>query len=37
MAMLFMDSWGVVNEEWRKFQRLWARPAIMAQRLRKDT
>jgi len=28
MAMLWRDESGEMNTEWRKFQRLWARPAI---------
>lgn len=32
MAMLYRDSTGKVNREWRKFQRSWARPAIIAGR-----
>ena len=30
MAMLWRDAKGATNYEWRKFQRLWARPAIIA-------
>lgn len=30
MAMLYRDETGHTAEEWRKFQRLWARPAIIA-------
>lgn len=30
MAMLFRDAQGNVDPEWRKFQRLWARPIITA-------
>ncbi|MEE9118547.1 MAG: hypothetical protein V3U02_08140 [Calditrichia bacterium] len=29
MAMLWRDSSGVVDKEWQRFQRLWARPAII--------
>jgi hypothetical protein len=28
-AMLYRDEQGAVQEEWRKFQRLWARPQII--------
>lgn len=30
MAMLYRDKSGFVSKEWAKFQRLWARPAIVA-------
>lgn len=30
MAMLYRDKSGKVNQEWAKFQRVWARPAIIA-------
>jgi hypothetical protein len=29
MAMLWKDKDGITNPEWRKFQREWARPAII--------
>jgi hypothetical protein len=29
MAMLYRDDKGNTDPEWRKFQRLWARPAII--------
>jgi hypothetical protein len=29
MAMLYRDKTGKTNDDWRKFQRIWARPAIM--------
>jgi len=29
MAMLFRDRTGNVDSEWKKFQRMWARPAII--------
>ena len=32
MAMLWRDRHGDVSEEWKKFQRLWARPAIVRAR-----
>jgi hypothetical protein len=31
-AMLYKDDSGKENEEWRRFQRLWSRPAIIASR-----
>jgi hypothetical protein len=33
-AMLYRDDKGETNYEWRKFQRLWARPAIMRTRMK---
>jgi hypothetical protein len=33
MAMLWRDKDGSTIEEWRHFQRLWARPAIIAKRI----
>jgi len=30
MAMLYRDEKGETKTEWRKFQRLWARPALMS-------
>lgn len=30
MAMLYRDQQGKVSTEWKRFQRLWARPAAMA-------
>lgn len=29
MAMLWRDKSGIVDKEWQRFQRLWARPAII--------
>ena len=34
MAMLYRDKNGNVDNEWQKFQRLWARPAIVASKIR---
>jgi hypothetical protein len=34
MAMLWRNTEGVTSPEWRAFQRLWARPAIIHARLR---
>ena len=34
MAMLWKNKKGDVNEEWRKFQRVWARPAIIKSRVK---
>ena len=36
MAMLWKNKNGDVNEDWRKFQRLWARPAIIRTRMRDE-
>ena len=36
-AMLFRDEAGITQEDWRKFQRLWARPAITATLLKDDS
>lgn len=36
MAMLWKNKSGDVDENWRKFQRLWARPAIIRTRMRKE-
>ena len=36
MAMLWKNKDGDVNEEWRKFQRLWARPAIIRTRMKNE-
>ena len=33
-AMHYRDAQGQADRGWRQFQRLWARPAIMRQRLR---
>jgi len=33
-AMLFRDEHGAVTDEWRKFQRLWARPHIVYTKLK---
>lgn len=35
-AMLWRNTEGTVAREWRAFQRLWARPAIIAARLRSE-
>jgi len=35
MAMLYMDDSGRRDPEWRKFQRYWSRPAIMAKEFEK--
>jgi hypothetical protein len=35
MAMLWRNTEGITLPEWRAFQRLWARPAIIYKRLRK--
>ncbi len=34
MAMLFRDAKGKTTAEWRRFQRFWARPALIAARVR---
>jgi hypothetical protein len=34
MAMLYRDDKGRTKSEWRKFQRVWARPAITRNRMR---
>lgn len=34
MAMLYRDNTGCRDSEWMKWQRLWARPAIMAARMK---
>ena len=33
-AMLYRDEKGIVDSEWRKFQRLWVRPAIVMSQLK---
>ena len=33
-AMLYRDELGLVNADWKKFQRLWARPSIVRARLK---
>ena len=33
-AMLYRDEKGIVDSEWRKFQRLWVRPAIVISQLK---
>ena len=33
-AMLYRDQKGIVDSEWRKFQRLWVRPAIVISQLK---
>lgn len=35
-AMLYRDEAGNTDPEWRKFQRLWARPAIVYSNLKKE-
>lgn len=35
-AMLYRDEAGQTDPEWRKFQRLWARPAIVYRNLKKE-
>jgi hypothetical protein len=35
MAMLWRDKSGWINQEWRSFQRLWARPHIVASSINK--
>jgi hypothetical protein len=35
MAMLYKDKDGDTDYQWRKFQRLWARPAIIRSRLKR--
>ena len=34
MAMLWKNNKGDTNEDWRKFQRVWARPAIIKSRIK---
>jgi len=36
MAMLYRDNQGLVNKQWSVWQRLWARPAIIAARLKQN-
>jgi hypothetical protein len=36
MAMLWRDKRGMTEQAWRRFQREWARPAIIASKLRKE-
>jgi hypothetical protein len=36
MAMLWKNRNGDTNKEWAKFQRLWARPAIIKSRMQKE-
>lgn len=36
MAMLWKNKKGDVKEDWRKFQRLWARPAIIRTRMKTE-
>lgn len=36
MAMLFRDHEGKTDVEWRRFQRLWARPALIAVRMKQE-
>ena len=33
-AMLYRDEKGIVDSEWRKFQRLWVRPTIVMSQLK---
>jgi len=35
MAMLYKNNKGIVEDGWRKFQREWARPHIVATKIRK--
>ena len=35
-AMLYRDEKGIVGSEWRKFQRLWVRPAIVMSQLKES-
>jgi len=35
MAMLYKDNKGIVRDDWRKFQREWARPHIVATKIKK--
>ena len=35
MAMLYKNDKGMVNDNWRKFQREWARPHIVATKIKK--
>ena len=35
-AMLYRDEKGIVDSEWRKFQRLWVRPAIVMSQLKES-
>ena len=35
MAMLWKNKGGEVREDWKKFQRLWARPALIRPRIKK--
>lgn len=37
MAMLYRDEKGETDIEWRRFQRLWARPSIIAMRAKEMT
>jgi hypothetical protein len=30
MAMLYRDHRGAVDPQWKKFQKIWARPALIA-------
>lgn len=36
MAMLWRNQEGKVDSKWQKFQRLWARPAIISERLKQS-
>jgi len=33
-AMLYRDEKGKVGEDWRRFQRIWARPQIVYHKLK---
>ena len=33
-AMLYRDETGIVNQDWKQFQRLWVRPQIIISRLK---
>jgi hypothetical protein len=35
-AMLYRDDSGIVNNEWKRFQRLWTRPAIIEARMKNE-
>lgn len=36
MAMLWKDKAGSINKDWKKFQRQWARPAIIRSRMKTE-
>lgn len=35
-AMLYRDETGIVNQDWKQFQRLWVRPPIIISRLKQS-